>query len=339
MNGQDASLMTLEMAEQPAVLRRFLARRSELHAQIARVTPRDLRGIALVGRGSSANAALFGRTLLELATSEPAMLVSPSIGRLYHARTDYKDFVAIGLSQSGETPEVVETIRALRAEGAVTIALTSQSDGLAEAADLWIDLDVGVERAVPTTKAFTAELAALVTISEALGEKPLDDHEWIRAADEIASVLNDPLPVAVLARRLEEITHLSVIAAGMFLGIAEEVALKLQETALVAASAHSAASYRHGPLALAGREHPVIAIVGSGDAGEETAEAVRDLRAQRVPVAVIGTDGEVDIPTDLPEQLAAIPAVVRGQQLALALAERKGLDPDRPPKLEKVTMT
>ncbi|MGZ4210584.1 MAG: SIS domain-containing protein, partial [Actinomycetota bacterium] len=128
MNGQDASLMALEMAEQPAVLRRFLARRSELHAQIARVTPRDLRGIALVGRGSSANAALFGRTLLELATSEPAMLVSPSIGRLYHARTDYKDFVAIGLSQSGETPEVVETIRALRAEGAVTIALTSQSD-------------------------------------------------------------------------------------------------------------------------------------------------------------------------------------------------------------------
>lgn len=331
--------MAFEMAEQPAVLQRSSARRHELHAQIARVTPRDLRGVALVGRGSSANAALFGRPLLELATGQPAMLVSPSITRLYRMRTDYEGFLAIGLSQSGKTPEVIDTLRALRAQGAATIALAAQPSGLGDAADLWIDLEVGTERAVPTTKAFTAELAALITIAEALGGSRLGDDDWTRTADATAAVLADPLPVAVLAHRLEEIAHLSVIAAGMFLGVAEEVALKLQETALVAASAYSAAGYRHGPLALAGRAHPVIAIVGPGPAGEETCEVVRDLRAQRVPVAVIGKDGEIGIPMDLPEELAAIPAAVRGQQLALLLAEKKGLDPDRPPLLEKVTMT
>ena len=335
-----SSFMAAEMAEQPAGLYRMLARRAGLRARLAHVTPPDLRGVAFVGRGSSANAALFGRTLAELATNRPALLVSPSVERLYDVRTDYRGYLAVGLSQSGRTPEVVSTLQELGEAGARTVAFTSDPDSpLARAADVSIDLCVGVERAVPTTKAFTASLAALVVLAEALGGEIVSDVQWGAVARATQLVLGDQAQADLVAQSLESASHLSVVGAGLFLGIAEEVALKLQETALIAASGHSSASYRHGPLALTGAEHPLVAIVGPGQAGAETTRLVEDVRAAGAPVIVIGPGGDLNVPGGLPEVLTAIPAVVRGQQLALALALAKGVDPDSPPGLSKVTDT
>jgi glucosamine--fructose-6-phosphate aminotransferase (isomerizing) len=332
--------MAAEMAEQPATLHRMLARRSELRARIGRTLPEDLRGVAFVGRGSSANAAMFGRTLAEVAAGRPAFLVSPSSERLYDVHDDYRGYLAVGLSQSGRTPEVVSTLEALHDAGARTVALTSDADSpLAQTADLFIDLCVGVERAVPTTKAFTAQLATLVVLAEALGGEILRDVQWCAAAHATQLMLDDQAHAELVARSLESTSHLSVVGAGLFLGIAEEVALKLQETALVAASGHSTASYRHGPFALTGTQHPLVALVGPGPAGAETGRLVDDVRAAGAPVVVIGPGGDLSLPYGVPEVLAAVPAVVRGQQLALALALAKGLDPDAPPGLSKVTWT
>jgi glucosamine--fructose-6-phosphate aminotransferase (isomerizing) len=335
-----SSFMAAEMAEQPACLRRLLARRTGLRARIAHAAPHDLRGVAFVGRGSSANAALFGRVIAELATGRPALLVSPSADRLYPLRTDYSGYLAIGLSQSGRTPEVVSTLAAMQAAGAHTIGLTSDGDSpLARSADTYVDLCVGVERAVPTTKAFTAQLAALIIIGEALGGEVLSDVLWGAAAHATQAVLDDQGQANLVATHLAAVTHLSVVGAGTFLGIAEEIALKLQEVALIAASAQSSASYRHGPFALSGAGDPLLAVVGPGAAGDETRALVADVRAMGAPVTVIGATGDLPVPNGLPEVLAALPTVVRGQQLALALALDKGLDPDRPPGLSKVTNT
>jgi glucosamine--fructose-6-phosphate aminotransferase (isomerizing) len=332
--------MAAEMAEQPAGLRRMQARRDALRACLRDAMPRDLRGVAFVGRGSSANAAMFGRTLAELATARPAFLVSPSVERLYDVHVEYDGYLAVGLSQSGRTPEIVSTLASLRESGARAVALTSDADSpLARAADVTVDLGVGTERAVPTTKAFTAQLAALVVVAEALGGERLPDSRWEAAARATELVLADQAQADIVAVGLRSASHLAVVGAGLFLGIAEEVALKLQETALVAATAHSSASYRHGPFALTGGEQPLIAVVGPGPAGAETARLVADVRATGAPVVVIGAGGDLTVPGGLPEVLETIPAVVRGQQLALALALCKGLDPDSPPGLRKVTAT
>jgi glucosamine--fructose-6-phosphate aminotransferase (isomerizing) len=331
--------MAAEMAEQPGGLRWMLVRRAGLRVRLAHALPKDLRGVAFVGRGSSANAALFGRTLAELATGCPAFLVSPSARRLYDVRTDYHGYLAVGLSQSGRTPEVVAALQYLHDAGARTVALTSDCDSpLARTADAAIDLGVGPEHAVPTTKAFTAQLAALVVLAEALGGEVVPDDRWVAAARATQEVLGDQPQADAVARSLVSASHLSVVGAGLYFGIAEEVALKLQETALVAASAHSSASYRHGPFALTGAKHPLVALVGPGPAGAETARLVEDARAAGARVVVIGPGGDLSVP-DLPEVLATIPAVVRGQQLALALALAKGIDPDAPPGLSKVTET
>lgn len=336
----ESSMMAAEMAEQPDTLRRLIAQRSDLHRQIAAVVPVPLRGIAFTGRGSSANAAMIGRVLTELATGCPSLLAAPSLDRLYDAHTDYGDYLGVGLSLLGRTPEVVSTLADMRLAGATTIAVTGDTSApLCKAAQLTIDVGSGPERAVPTTKGFTAQVAALVVLSEVLGHRLLPDLGWHLLPEATKRVLADWDTVARAADSLATATDVSVVAAGMFLGVAHEVALKLQETALVAASAHSAASYRHGPMALAGAHHPLIAIVGPRRAGAETLRLAGDVAARGETVLVIGAESDLSIPRDLPEPLATIPAAIRGQQLALAIATARGLDPDRPPGLSKVTVT
>ena len=332
--------MALEMAEQPAAVRGVAARRDEMIARIRAVLPTHPQGVALVGRGSSANAALVGRTLCELASRHPALLVSPSMERLYGARTRYHGWVAVALSQSGEVPEVVATAYALREAGAVAIGLTAHPGSrLGQAVDLCIDVGAGEERAVPTTKGFTAQVACLTVVAEALGGERLPAAQWQRCADATEAVLADAGAADEAAQRLRDVVDIDVIGAGMHLGVAAEVALKVQETALLGAVAHSAAGFRHGPIALAGREHPVVAVIGDGAAGQETRYVVAQLRVRGVPVLTIGEDGDLPVAGGLAEPLFAIPAAVRGQQVALALARLKGLDPDRPRGLRKVTRT
>ena len=332
--------MAADMAEQPAVLRRFVARRAGLHVQIDRVTPENMTGVAFVGRGSSANAATVGKVMVELATGRPAVTVSPSLDRLYDAHTDYRGWLAVGLSLSGRTPEVASTLRDLHDRGAATIAITDDGDSLlADAADLTIWLGTGPELAVPTTKGFTTQLATLVVLAETLGHRELPLEDWTAVGDITHRVLDDEAAAEAAARDLAGVQHLSVVGAGAYVGIADEIALKFQEAALVAAAPHSSASYRHGPIAMASTAQPLIAVVGPGRAGAETARLASDVAQRGAPVMVIGDRGRLPIPSGLPEWLATIPTVVRGQQLALALAAERGIDPDQPPTLSKVTLT
>lgn len=334
------SQMAVEMAEQPDVLRRLIARRGVLHPQITRLVPPDLHGVAFAGRGSSSNAAMVGRTLAELATRRPTLMAAPSLDRLYGARTDYSGFLGVGLSLSGRTPEVSLTLADMRDRGAATIAITDEAHApISTAAHLTIDVAAGREIAVPTTKGFTAQVAALVILAEALGHHPAPYDAWHGLPDATQCVLDDWESVAVVTQALAAATELSVVAAGTFVGVAHEIALKLQETSLVAASAYSAASYRHGPMALAGPRHPLIAVSSPGRPGIETLRLAADVAARHATVIVIGVDGDLPVPRGLPEPLAAVPATVRGQQLALALAVANGHDPDRPPALSKVTVT
>ncbi|MEX2555001.1 MAG: SIS domain-containing protein [Actinomycetota bacterium] len=337
--GRATSGMAADMAEQPAVLSLLLARRDELIRAFRALAPEPFRGVVLVARGSSENAALFGRILLEAVTRRPASLAPPSLARLYHTRTAVEGYLAIGLSQSGRTHDVVSTLAALKRGGATTLALTADLLApIVDVADHAVDLRTGPETTVPATKTFTAELAVLAMLAEALGDVPAPTLQWVRMVEAVAEELNDGNPVLRAVERLAGVTHLSVIGSGMMLGIAKEAALKITEASLIAASGWSASSFRHGPMALAGTDHPLIAIVGPGHAGDETRRTVSALAD--VPAIIIAGTGQRDIslPSGLPEPLTAIPAAVRAQQLALALALRRGVDPDRPPRLKKVTV-
>lgn len=336
------TVMAAEIAEGPHVLRRLLDDRPVVHDAVRRLLPRPLAGVALVARGSSDNALTFGRYALEIATGRPATFVAPSVHDLYGVSIDFAGHLAVGASQSGRTPEVVDALIRLRAAGAATVALTAEpTSPIVAAADLAVDLRTGTERAVPATKTFVAEVAVTAILAEAIGPVPWTPGDWSTVPDAVAAAVDDDGPAWRVVERLSGVSRLACVGRGFTLALAREAALKVQETALLAATAHSAASFRHGPIAAAGPEMPVLLWISPSPAGADAEALARTLRQRGVPVVTVGPGAGADlpIPGGLPDALAVLPAAVRLQQLALALALSRGLDPDTPAHLSKVTAT
>lgn len=334
--------MAREMAEQPARLRDLIARAPQIGEEVRHAAPSELHGLTVVARGSSDHAGTYGRYLLELATGKPISLAAPSLHTLYDVKADYRGQIAIAVSQSGRTPEIVTTMRALCRGGARGLAVTNDADSdLARAASSVVQLDVGDEVAVPATKTVTAQLAAFAIVAQALGDVPFSAAELEAVPDWVEEVLADADAAAAAAEALVDASHLIVVARGFLYGAAAESALKIKETCSLLADGYSSADLRHGPIAAVTQGFPVIALAVPGPAASDMAELVDELRARDARVLTVSTEADADLslPAGMPETLAPIVAVVRGQQLAYALALRLGLDPDSPPGLSKVTVT
>jgi glutamine---fructose-6-phosphate transaminase (isomerizing) len=331
--------MEQDMAEQPAVLAGLTARRDEIIESLAGPAP---AGIVVVARGSSDHAAIFGRYLLEAATGLPVALAAPSLQTLYGVQPRVEGWLAVGVSQSGRTPEIATVLERFREAGAWAVAITNEPDSpLARGASVHISLGAGAERAVPATKTFTAQLAAMALMAEALGRAQFDAGDWERLPALVEELLADTPPAERAAVRLQNADELACVGRGYLMCVALEAALKLREAAGVRAEGWSAADFRHGPLTVSGPALPTLAVSAKGPAATDVAELAEQLAAAGAPVLRLSDDpgASIPYPGGLAEPLAAIPATVRAQQLALALARRRGVDPDRPPGLAKVTPT
>jgi glutamine---fructose-6-phosphate transaminase (isomerizing) len=336
------TIMAAEMLEQPTVLARLVDRFDEDADRVRSVSPARLAGIVFVARGSSDHAAVYGRYLAELASGRPAGLVAPSLHTLYRADVDYEGYLAVALSQSGATPEVVTVCERLRAAGARTVAIVNDAAGpLAGVADAVLTLDAGVERAVPATKTVTGQLLATASVAAGLGRVPFTGDELRALPQQVADVLADRFVAEATTRHWAGAERVFVVARGLLLAAALEAALKIKETTGMLAEGVSAADLRHGPIAAVDPEVPVLVLDGGGPAAEDLREVVDLLRGRDAPVVTCAArqDAELPLPDGLPEALAVIPAVVRAQQVAFALAHARGLDPDAPPGLSKVTAT
>jgi glucosamine--fructose-6-phosphate aminotransferase (isomerizing) len=336
------TLMAREMAEQPRVLRALAARRDEIAGAVRAVVPRDLRGVHFAARGSSDQAAVFGRYLAELASGRPAGLVAPSVHTRYGAHGDYRGHVVVALSQSGETPEIVTVCERLRSAGAVTIAIVNDAaTPLGLAADVAIAIDAGPERAVPATKTVTGQFLAAAVLATALGPLPFTPDDVAGAADAVAAVLDDEAPAAVVAARWLEADRLVVSGRGLLSAAAQEAALKLKETSGVLAEGLSSADLLHGPIGAVGADVPALVLDDGGPTTGDARELAGRLRDAGAPITVCAPTSAADlpIPAGLHWALAGIAAVVRAQQVARELTLALGRDPDAPPGLSKITAT
>jgi glutamine---fructose-6-phosphate transaminase (isomerizing) len=331
--------MRSDMAAQPAVLAALAARSAELASALAGPEP---AGVVIVARGSSDYAAVFARYLLEAVTGRPAALAAPSLVTLYGGEPRLDGWLAVGISQSGRTPEIVTVLERYGAAGARTIALTNDPDSaLAEAADVQIELGAGEELAVPATKTFTAQLAAVALVAESLGPVPWNGGDWERLPGVVEDLLSDPSPAEQATEVLGDADELIVVGRGYLMCVALEAALKLRESAGVRAEGWSAADFRHGPVTVARGDIPLLAVSAAGPAATDVEELAAQLEQDGTRVLRLADAPGADLPYPnvLPEPLAALPATIRAQQLALALALRRGIDPDEPPGLGKVTPT
>ena len=333
--------MAREMAEQPAGLRRLIGRFDAIVERVRAVVPEPLNGITMVARGSSDHAAVYGRYLLEAATGKPVSLAAPSLHTLYGVDVDYSGQLVIAVSQSGATPEIVRTLQALQDGGGRGLAITNDAESaLARTAHDAVELEMGEEQAIPATKTVTGQFTVLAIIASALGRVPFTRGELDAVPEWVQAVLDDPGPAAA-AEALVGANHLIVVARGYLFAAALETALKIKETCSLLADGYSAADLRHGPIAAVTRGLPVVALCASGPALSDVVSLVEDLRARQATVLVVGGCEQADmpIPALAPDALAPIVAVVRGQQLAHALALALGYDPDSPQGLTKVTAT
>jgi glucosamine--fructose-6-phosphate aminotransferase (isomerizing) len=327
--------MESDMREQPEVLRALIA-----------TPPLELgpppHAIVIVARGSSDYAAIFGRYLLEAATGRPVALAAPSLQTLYGVEPRLDGWLAVGISQSGRTPEIRTVLDAYARAGARTLAITNDRDSpLAQSADWSLALAAGEERAVPATKTFTAQLAALALVAETFGPVPWVEADWQRVPPAVEGVLADFEAAERAAMRLDGADQLVALGRGYLMPVALEAALKLREAARLRAEGWSAADFRHGPVTVAGAGLPVLAVSAAGPAAADVEELAREVAAGGAVVLRLADDPSADLayPGDLAEPLRALPATIRAQQLALAVARRRGLDPDSPPGLRKVTPT
>jgi glutamine---fructose-6-phosphate transaminase (isomerizing) len=331
--------MRADMAAQPDVLRRLAERRADLVAALRGPEP---AGVVIVARGSSDYAAIFARYLLEAVTGRPVALAAPSLVTLYGAELRLDGWLALGISQSGRTPEIVTVLERYGAAGARTLALTNDPDSaLAAAADAQVELGAGEERAVPATKTFTAQLAAVALVAESLGPVPWRDADWERLPGDAEAMLADPAPAGRAAETLGDTEELIAVGRGYSMCVALEAALKLREATGVRAEGWSAADFRHGPVTVARGDIPLLAVSAAGPAAADVEELSAGLERGGTPVLRLADSPAADLPYrgGLAEPLSTVPATIRAQQLALALALRRGIDPDEPPGLGKVTPT
>jgi glutamine---fructose-6-phosphate transaminase (isomerizing) len=257
--------MAVDMAAQPAVLRALTARRAEVIGSLRGPRP---AGVVIVARGSSDYAAIFGRYLLEAATGRPVALAAASLQTLYGVELQLDGWLAVGISQSGRTPEIATVLDRYRRAGARTVAVTNEpASPLASAASVSLPLGAGEEGAVPATKTFTAQLAAMALLAEALGPVAWGAGDWRRLPELLEEVLADPGPAERAAAALGDAHELVAVGRGYLMCVALEAALKLREATGVRAEGWSVADFRHGPVTAAGDQRLGPRGGGCGGAG------------------------------------------------------------------------
>jgi glutamine---fructose-6-phosphate transaminase (isomerizing) len=337
--------MAAEIREQPEALRRTLAALLPLEPEVARLAART-RQVLFIARGSSDAAALYGRYLCEVGAGRLATPASPSVATRYRRRLDLDGVLAVSLSQSGRTEEIVETQAWAADCGATTVAVTNDGDSpLAAGAQLALVTRAGPEVAVPATKSYTAQLAALVVLALGLGADPALRATVHSVPDAVEQVLG--ADVGPLSAALSDVDGLVVSGRGFAASTAWELSLKVRETCSIDASGLSYADLLHGPIAVAGPRTPALLVAaGDGPVLAGVLALADRLRGAGVPVHAIGGGPELArradtvLPgPDLPEALAPLALVVPGQLAVEALARRLGLDPDSPGGLQKVTQT
>jgi glucosamine--fructose-6-phosphate aminotransferase (isomerizing) len=337
-----------EIREQPQALLRLLELEAEFDAVTKVMRERRPSVVRLVGHGSSDAAASFGVYAFGLLPGWTAMRDSISLTVYYDAKIDLSDSVVIGLSQSGETPDVVEYVKRARRRGAFTLAITNGSESsLAGAADATLPLAAGPEQAVAASKTFLNTLAALVWVAGGAAGRGREIAEGLRS---VSDQLSDSLEsleqaVAKVAIAFAYVGRMYVIGRGIEFGTAREVALKLTETCRVAAEPLTATDLAHGPIAALDSMFPVWTIASS----DESLPAVLDAAARVIEAGgtvvasgnaareIKGAAYVLPVPEPPHAILSPLLSVVPGQLFAGALAQAKGLDADYPVGLSKVT--
>jgi glucosamine--fructose-6-phosphate aminotransferase (isomerizing) len=344
----DSTLLS-EIAEQPEVLRRLLRERASHVRAVARaLSDRGVTNVVIAARGSSDNAARYAQYVLGAHNRLNVGLATPSLFTRYGTPPRLHGALVIGVSQSGESPDLVAVVEEGRRQGCPTLAITNvEGSPITRVADHTLLLGAGRERSIAATKTYTAQLMTMAMLSAALGDEERRWDELAQVPDQVSAVQQLGDRARDAAAMLKDAGHGVVIGRGFNYATAFEMALKAKELAYVAVEPYSAADFQHGPIALVETGFAAAVVNVAGAVSEEVEALLRAMVERGATPAVLSNipsslalaAAPLPLPEDLPEWLSPIAAVVPGQLLAFHLSRLRGFDPDQPRGLSKVTRT
>ncbi len=340
-----------EIFEQPDVIRRLIqGQRARVEEAAALIRRHDIRYVFLAARGTSDNAGRYAGYLWGAHNHLTVALAAPSLFTFYQSPPRLANALVVGISQSGQSPDIVSVLEEGREQGAPCIAITNRpTSPLAQVADLVIDIMAGEEKAVAATKTYTAQLMAVAMLSAALDqEHPQHWEELSRvpAWMEVAFKLDDAL--AVQAQRYRYMEQCVVIGRGFNYANAFEWSLKLKELTYTVADPYSSADFLHGPLALVHQGFPVLAVAPSGAVLRSMQDLLEKLRDQFNAELVVISDADevlrlaqtaIPLPPGIPEWVSPLISILPAQLFAYHLTRARGFSPEAPRSIHKVTET
>jgi glutamine---fructose-6-phosphate transaminase (isomerizing) len=354
------STMRDEIRQQPDAIERTLTGEwgqvEQLRAHFQAHRPRF---IVLAARGTSDNAAQFGRYLLEITTGIPVSLAAPSVYTLYQSKLDLKDALVVAISQSGESTDINIVLERAKEAGASTIGITNEPDSaLAKLAQHTFLVRAGKEKSVAATKTYTGQLFIMYLLAHALGA-PIQRDDLKKLPEFAAAALELEPEITERAERYRFMQHAVVVGRGLNYANSFEFALKLMETCYIVAERFSSADLLHGPIAMLEASFPAFVLAPSGVTWTPIRELLEKLVSLKAETLVLTDRSNADalrvsgleknvvtIPSTLAhnsmgpaELFTAIPYIIPGQLFAASLADVKGLDPDKPRTLSKITLT
>ncbi|MGB7859042.1 MAG: SIS domain-containing protein [Acidimicrobiia bacterium] len=341
--------MTLwdEIHSQPQILRDFVeGQLDEVRSVADWMSHQDFTHLVMAARGSSDNAARYAQYLWGVHNRLDVALAAPSLYTLYESPPSLDGALVVGVSQSGESPDLLAVMKAAHGQGRPTLAMTNKPDSpMASLADRHLYLSAGPELAVAATKSYTNELIATAALSAALRGDPSDLDPLRDVPDVVARTLGLSDQISASSSALRERDRCVVIGRGYNHSTAFEWALKIAELAYLVAQPFSAADFRHGPLAIVEPGLDVLAVATDGPLFDDVADLILVVRDRGARVIAISdradcpADDLIALPNGLPEWLTPIPVIVAAQLFTYHLTIARGHDPDNPRAIRKVTKT
>lgn len=342
-----ASWLEQEIVGQPALIAAMLEREvPRIREIIARFPP--FTYILVAARGSSDHAATFAQYSWAALAGYPVALAAPSLYTLYGSPPRMEGALVIGISQSGQSPDIVAVLREAKRQGRPTLAITNDhASPLGEIADEVVELGVGLERSVAATKTYTAQLAVVAAFAAVWSGDAERLAELRALPNAMEATLQGTHDIAERVQFYRDIESCTVIGRGYNYATAFELALKLKELTYIQATGYSSADFRHGPMATIGNGSPVVLCMPQGAVFADIHDLALDLRQREADLLVISDVPEalalattpLPLAASVPEWLSPLTSILPGQVLALQLTLARGLDPDAPRGLHKVTRT
>jgi len=341
--------MRSEIYEQPAVLCRIAEREWQAVQQAAeRIRQSGVHYALLAARGTSDNAARYFQYLVQVESGLPCGLATPSVVTLYRAELNLRNCLVVGISQSGEAPDVIEYVTHARERGALTLTITNNPQSpLAQTSHMHLWVHAGVERSVAATKTYTGTLGVLYLLAHALKEADDAPEHLLATAQRMEQALQQEVVIQQAVDRYRYMRECVALARGINQATAEETALKLIETCYVVCKAYSVADFMHGPFALIEPGFACLLFAPEGATFSTVLESAARLRTSGAETIIFAHHPDIlrlartpiELPVEVPESVSPMVYMVLGQLFAYHLALARDLNPDQPRGLQKVTRT